>query len=89
MLENFKHAVMVLCPKIKSGDEVELDLDSVGRIESVTIKGEGQRKKARKINGKIIVAPFEDFDKPVKNIEDDDTKAGELEIVTKGHPDDA
>jgi len=72
VLENFKHAVKVLCPKIKD-DEHSPDYLPL----------------PKKINGKIIVAPFEDFDKPVKNIEDDDTKAGELEIVTKGHPDDA
>lgn len=65
-LENFKHAVKVLCPKIRDGEEAVKDENEVVDHLSKKLKS-------------IVL--------PVK--EDEDTKTGELEIVTKGDPKDA
>ena len=63
ILENFKHAVKVLCPKIKDDEDVP-------------------DYQPEKIQGIVV---------PMENIEDEDTKTGELKIekTTKGHPNDA
>lgn len=62
-LENFKHAVKVLCPKIRDGEDT-LDY------------------QPEKIQGIVV---------PMENIEDEDTKTGELKIErdTQGSPKDA
>ena len=57
VLENFKHAVKVLCPKIKDGEDMN-------KLPS-------------------------DFPTISRTKDDEDTKTGELAIVTEGHPKDA